>query len=178
MNVTIYPHPLRGTLKTIASKSLSHRYIIASSLAHGISHIHEVLDSEDLVATRKALSHFGVTFENDKVFGGFKTYDQMNIDCHESGSTLRFMIPLAMLSHGEVTFTGQGRLPYRPLNIYKTLFSKAPLKFIQPHDRELPLIVQGPLKGGRYSLKGDVSSQFITGLLFALPLLSEDSVIY
>ena len=127
MNVTIYPHPLKGTLKTISSKSLSHRYIIAASLAFGVSQIHEVLDSDDLVATRNALSHFGVTFEKDKVIGGLKTYDHMSIDCHESGSTLRFMIPLSMLSHDEVTFTGHGRLPYRPLSVYKDLFSKAPL---------------------------------------------------
>lgn len=177
MNVIIHPTPLRGNLSVISSKSLSHRYVIASSLAKGTSHVHHVLDSEDLVATKNALSHFGISFDGNRIDGGIKAFDQKEIDCHESGSTLRFMIPLAMLYDEDVIFTGHGRLPFRPLDVYKEVFAKQKLRFDQPVDRELPLTVKGPLRAGRFQVRGDVSSQFITGLLFALPLLNEDSVI-
>ncbi len=177
MNVTIDPKPLKGNLSVISSKSLSHRYVIASSLAHGVSKVHHVLASDDLVATKDALSHFGISFDGDVIHGGLKDYDHEVIDCHESGSTLRFLIPLAMLFEQKMTFTGQGRLPLRPLDVYKDVFIKKNLTFEQPKDKELPLTVQGPLKPGRFQVRGDVSSQFITGLLFALPLLKEDSVI-
>ncbi len=177
MNVTIDPKPLKGNLSVISSKSLSHRYVIASSLADGLSRVHHVLASEDLVATKEALSHFGISFDGDFIYGGLKEYDQKVIDCHESGSTLRFLIPLAMLFEEKITFIGQGRLPLRPLDVYKDVFLKKHLTFEQPVNQELPLTVKGPLKPGRYQVRGDVSSQFITGLLFALPLLKEDSVI-
>ena len=177
MNVTIYPHPLKGTLTTISSKSLSHRYLIASSLANGRSRVDNILDSDDLMATRSALSHFGITFDRHFVHGGLKTYDKKIIDCYESGSTLRFMIPLAMLFQEDITLTGRGRLPKRPLGVYKDLFLNKHVIFQQPKDHELPLTLRGPLRGGRFILRGDISSQFITGLLFALPLLSDDSVI-
>lgn len=174
MNVTIEPRELTGTVSVISSKSLSHRYIIASSLAQGVSKIHHVLDSDDLDATKEALTHFGTLFQGDEVIGRDFSYDGKDIDCKESGSTLRFMIPIAMLQNQEVRMTGQGRLPYRPLDIYQELFSDQ-ISF--PLNQTLPCLIKGPLQAKDYRLKGDVSSQFITGLLFALPKVKEDSTI-
>lgn len=174
MNVKVVPRKLSGKVDVISSKSLSHRYVIASGLAQGISTIHHVLDSDDLDATKEALSHFGVTFHSNQIIGHPFVYDGQPIDCKESGSTLRFMIPLAMLQNEEVTFTGKGRLPDRPLGVYEDIF-KTKISF--PSQKSLPCLVKGPLCGGEYALRGDVSSQFITGLLFALPLVKENSVI-
>jgi 3-phosphoshikimate 1-carboxyvinyltransferase len=174
MNVFIEPKPLSGHVEVISSKSLSHRFVIAAGLAHGTSILHHVLDSDDLDATKAALAHFGVTFEGQRVSSNGFHYDFKPIDCHESGSTLRFMIPIAMLQDQEVTFTGKGRLPERPLTVYKDLF-KDQLNY--PEHRYLPCRIKGPLSNVDYFLRGDVSSQFFTGLLFALPCLNHDSTI-
>jgi len=176
MNVLIQPRKLKGHVDIISSKSLSHRYVIAAGLSHDVSTIWNVLDSVDLKATKDALSHLGVTFIGNQIQGhGFK-YDGQPVFCHESGSTLRFLIPIFMLQDQKVVFTGHGRLPERPLNVYESLFKKDYL-FAKQSELELPLMVQGPLKGGTFELRGDVSSQFISGLLFALPLATEDSKI-
>lgn len=174
MNVMIEPKKLTGSIHVISSKSLSHRYVIASALAKGVSKIHHVLDSDDLDATKEALAHFGTSFQDDEIIGCDFSYDGKEIDCKESGSTLRFMIPLAMLQNQEVKMTGQGRLPFRPLDIYKDLFGN---QILFPLNQTLPCLIKGPLQGKDYYLKGDVSSQFITGLLFALPKVKEDSTI-
>jgi 3-phosphoshikimate 1-carboxyvinyltransferase len=174
MNVTIEPKKLTGSIHVISSKSLSHRYVIASALAQGVSKIHHVLDSFDLHATKEALTHFGALFKGDDITGCDFSYDGKDICCKESGSTLRFMIPIAMLQEKEVRFTGQGRLPDRPLDIYKKVFGD---RMSFESDQSLPCLVKGPLIGKDYQLKGDVSSQFITGLLFALPKAKEDSTI-
>lgn len=178
MNITITPHPLTGSIKVISSKSLSHRYVIASGLALGKSIITNVLDSDDLKATRNILSHLGVTFDGDTITGsGELKLKQSELDCQESGSTLRFMIPIVMLQKEMATFTGKGRLKDRPLDVYFELFDTKKLYYHRPEQGYLPLDVQGPLKPGHYRLKGNVSSQFITGLLYALPLLNKDSII-
>ena len=174
MSVLIEPKPLSGHVEVISSKSLSHRYVIAAGLAEGTSILHHVLDSDDLDATKAALSHFGVRFDGQIVRSNGFHYDFKPIDCHESGSTLRFMIPIAMLQDQEVTFTGKGRLPERPLTVYKDLF-KDQLNY--PEHRYLPCRIKGPLSNVDYFLRGDVSSQFFTGLLFALPCLNHDSTI-
>ncbi len=176
MNVVIEPRKLTGFLNVISSKSLSHRYVIAAGLALGKSTIHNVLDSDDLKATKDALFHFGVRFEHDDIYGHSLVYDGTNIQANESGSTLRFLIPIAMMQDQEVLFLGRGKLPERPLNVYKDLFSHRHM-FESIGDKELPLKVKGPLLGGNYELRGDVSSQFISGLLFALPLAHKDSYI-
>ena len=177
MNITIEPRKLKGQVKVISSKSLSHRYVIASGLAHGESQIGNVLDSDDLNHTKKALSCFGVQFKDQMIYGSKLNYQGEMIDCGESGSTLRFMIPIAMLQDKEVVFTGRGKLPERPLDVYKDLFKDSDVTFKHLGNKQLPLVVKGPLRGGVYHLRGDVSSQFITGLLFALPLIKEDSMI-
>jgi len=177
MNVTITPRPLSGTLKVISSKSLSHRYVIASGLSLGKSVITNVLDSDDLSATKTILSHLGVTFDGDTITGSTLKLRQPVLDCQESGSTLRFMIPIVMLQKDMATFIGQGRLKDRPLDVYFELFDQKKMYYHKPENGYLPLDVKGPLKAGHYRMKGNVSSQFITGLLYALPLLKKDSII-
>ena len=177
MIVRIEPKPLNGTVEVISSKSLSHRYVIAAGLSKDRSVIDNVLDSDDLLATKKALKQLGVIFDGNAIKGTDFTYDGNVVDCHESGSTLRFFIPIFMLLDQEVTFHGKGRLPDRPLDVYKEMFEKTYL-WKKQGSRELPLTVKGPLIGGTYHMRGDVSSQFMTGLLFALPLAKEDSMIH
>lgn len=177
MNITITPRPLSGHIKVISSKSLSHRYVIASGLAKGISTIKNVLDSDDLVATKNILSSLGTQFKGDSIIGSKLKLSHQELDCHESGSTLRFMIPIVMLQKELITFTGHGRLKDRPLDVYVELFDQKKIYYRKPEQGYLPLDVKGPLKAGHYRLKGNVSSQFITGLLYALPLLKKDSII-
>jgi 3-phosphoshikimate 1-carboxyvinyltransferase len=178
MNVTIKPSKLNGNVGVVSSKSLSHRYVIAAGLAKGVSNVYNVLDSEDLDATKKALEGLNVEFKDEKIIAsGFKVVSN-DVYCKESGSTLRFMIPIYMLQKDRVVFHGEGRLVDRPIGVYESLFRDKGLGFTylsEPH--YLPLEVKGKLKGGHYPLIGNVSSQFVSGLLFALPLAKEDSTI-
>lgn len=163
-----------------SSKSLSHRALIVAALASGDSFIQGITESKDTKATMSVLQHLGVRFERkeDGIFvhgcGGNLKYDGEVLDCNESGSTLRFMIPIAALLSEEVKFTGHGRLMERPQSVYETLFQEKGIRF---EKQDSMLLVQGPLCGGKYCVRGDVSSQFISGLLFALPLCKEDSCI-
>jgi len=97
------------------------------------------------------------------------------INARESGSTLRFLIPLAMCQSHPIQFIGDGRLPLRSLTVYETLFNKPNLRYERLTDKYIPIKVAGPLTSGEFHIKGDVSSQFISGLLFALPLLDKAS---
>ena len=161
-----------------SSKSLSHRALIVAALANGDSFIKGITESKDTQATMSVLQHLGVVFERKEngilVHGcnGKLKYDGQVLDCNESGSTLRFMIPIVALLHEEVRFTGHGRLMDRPQSVYETLFKENGIRFEKIGSER---IVQGPLHGGNYSVHGDVSSQFISGLLFALPLCKENS---
>lgn len=177
MNIRIEPRLLGGKVSIVSSKSLSHRYVLAAGLAKGQSDIRNVLVSDDLKATRDALSAFGVRFEQSMISGGDFILKQDTIDVMESGSTLRFMIPVSMLQSKAVTFTGKGRLDQRPLDVYEDMFNKQGMTFSRPDGAWLPLTVQGPLNAGYFPIPGDISSQFVTGLLFACPLLKKDSVI-
>jgi len=177
MNITIIPNKLSGTVQVVSSKSLSHRYLIAAGLAKGISKIKNLLDSEDIIATKKALASFNIRFEDQMVYGGNLKVINNEIDCNESGSTLRFLIPIAMLFDQEITFVGKNRLSERPLDVYYELFNEKKLFYKKLTNNHLPLIVKGKIKPGLFKVRGDVSSQFLTGLLFTLPLLEDDSVI-
>ncbi|BCR35480.1 3-phosphoshikimate 1-carboxyvinyltransferase [Mariniplasma anaerobium] len=178
MKVTIKPSKLNGTVKVVSSKSLSHRYVIAAGLAKGTSVVSNVLDSNDLSATKKALEGLNVTFEDEKVISsGYKLISD-TVDCIESGSTLRFMIPIYMLQKEKVIFKGSGGLIDRPLNVYENIFTDKGLGFHHlEKDHYLPLEIEGKLEGGHYKVRGDISSQFVSGLLFALPLAKKDSII-
>jgi len=174
--IKIIPTPLEGSVDIVSSKSLSHRYVLAAALAEGKSKIENILDSDDLVATKNALIGLGAKIKDDVIIGSKVKKVADTIDCFESGSTIRFLIPVAMLQEEPVTFIGKNQLPFRTQAMYEEIF-KDNYQFDHPKDRWLPLTVSGPLKGGTYPLRGDVSSQFITGLLYALPLAPNDSEI-
>lgn len=172
----IYPVKLTGEVFIPSSKSLSHRYVIAAALAEGKSIVRNVLDSDDLLATKKALMSLGAKINNEEIIGSkLKVIDDV-IDCNESGSTFRFLVPIVMLLDQAVTFIGKGKLGDRPIDVYDEIF-KSTHTFMHPLNSSLPLMVKGPLKANSYHLRGNVSSQFLTGLLFALPLVNGDSKI-
>ena len=169
-----------GRIAAPPSKSMAHRAVLCAALAKGTSHLHHLAFSKDISATLGAavrLCARVTTGENDAVVEGLGRFLPVDapVDCCESGSTLRFLIPLASLTGQEVTFTGRGRLMERPQSVYKTLYQQQGLRFEQGADR---LTVEGALTPGEYELAGNVSSQFISGLLFALPLLGGTSTLH
>jgi 3-phosphoshikimate 1-carboxyvinyltransferase len=117
---------------------------------------------------------FEINGDAVKVRGIGNRAEQAVIDCNESGSTLRFIIPVAAALGTEAEFTGRGRLPQRPIDIFKRELGRNGITFLT---EEMPYRISGKLRGGEYRIEGDVSSQFVTGLLFALPLLDQDSEI-
>lgn len=176
-NVTILKSYLSGTILPPPSKSYSHRYIIASMLANNLSNISNIVFSEDVLATLNALPFFNKNYEmNGK---SILIYPQKNdlfpiIDANESGSTLRFLIPIFLTKYDEVIFKGSERLLSRGVKIYEELFKKLNISF---NYQEKSLRIKGKLKAGNFIIDGSISSQYISGLLFALPLLKEDSTI-
>ena len=181
MNVRITPHKLSGSVLIPPSKSLAHRAIICASLAQGKSIISNVAYSKDILATIDSMRAMGAkidTYDNYvEIEGSYPKRVKNVIDANESGSTMRFMIPIALLCPEEITFVGHNKLIDRPLDIYFDIFDKHNIKYTKDKEHYLPLTCKGKLEGGTYYLKGNVSSQFITGLLFALPLCSSDSKI-
>jgi 3-phosphoshikimate 1-carboxyvinyltransferase len=176
----IIPHMLRGSITPPPSKSAAHRAIICAALARGQSIISPFVPSDDMIATIGAVSALGATvthLENAVLVDGTNTFRNIksNIDCLESGSTLRFLIPVATLSGKAVTFTGRGRLPQRPIGPYLDCLPRAGVHC--ETGGGLPLKIDGKLTPGEFVLPGNVSSQFVTGLLLALPLLDGDSTI-
>lgn len=163
--LTIKPQNLTGKVQIPSSKSMGHRELICARLAGGSSKVENITPSKDIEATERVLD--ALMNEESKV----------TLDCGESGSTLRFLIPLASLTGKEVTFVGEGKLVSRPLDAYYEIFKKQGIKFSTGPNGNLPLTFRGSLKAGEYELPGDVSSQFISGLLFALPLLQKDSTL-
>ena len=161
MNVTITPGLLRGAITPPPSKSQAHRLLIAAALADGESRIEHLADSQDIQATRRCMAALKAPGEDLPV-----------LDCGESGSTLRFLIPVALALRGGGRFTGRGRLMERPQKPYFDLFDEKGIAYRQ---EDGVLTVQGRLTPGTFALPGDVSSQFVTGLLYALPLLEGDT---
>lgn len=178
MDICITPSFLSGRVEVPASKSCAHRALICAALAQGTSVISGVSMSKDIEATIGAMTalgaHFKVNGSTVTVTGVKSCPEKAEIDCCESGSTLRFVIPVAAALGAESTFMGRGRLPHRPIDIYKRELTKKGVRFTSS---EMPYVISGKLTGGRYEIEGDVSSQFVTGLIFALPLLNEDSEI-
>ncbi len=180
MNVRIKPSKLIGRVNAPSSKSFSHRMLIAAALAGGVSEISNISASEDIDATVGALTALGA-----KIFREGNTYTVMGIktpaasaviDCRESGSTMRFIIPIAAALGCSCEFHGRGKLPERPITPYIRELGKNGA-VITKTEGVMPFTMNGTLKGGDYVLEGDISSQFISGLLFALPLCSGNSVI-
>lgn len=179
--VTIYPSRLRGSINVPPSKSMCHRAIICAGLSEGTSIINNIGMSQDIKATLEAMKSLGMTAEaagtSLAVKGNpFPQIKNSRIDCRESGSTLRFIIPIAALTGEPVVFCGEGRLIERSLVSYLNIFEKQGIKY-QTSDGRLPLQINGRLAPGKYCIEGDISSQFISGLMFALPLLEGDSTI-
>ncbi|MBL4933962.1 3-phosphoshikimate 1-carboxyvinyltransferase [Clostridium paridis] len=179
--LTITPGKLKGEVKIPPSKSMAHRAVICASLSKGKSKITNIEFSEDIIATIEAMKSLGTeikVFEDYLEVDGKNTFAQSVrlIDCNESGSTLRFMVPIALAKDAKTNFIGKGNLGKRPLNTYYAIFDRQGIKY-DYEDGVLDLNVEGKLKGEEFKVRGDISSQFISGLLFALPLLEEDSKI-
>ncbi len=185
MDITLSPTSYHGSITVPPSKSAAHRAILAAAMAHGRSVIENVDLSSDILATIGACRSLGCgidvasngRYHTLTVDGGLSLNDDALIDCAESGSTLRFFIPVACTLNGTKTFTGSGRLPYRPVDAYLHIFDEQNIGYSHPSDKNLPLSVSGKLHGGEYGIDGRVSSQYVTGLLYALPVLEADSAV-
>ena len=162
-------------MKAPPSKSAAHRALICGALAGG-SRIENIDRSDDIQATERCLVALGAGLQDmgdAAIFGDFSFSDGTEVlDCGESGSTLRFLIPLCLVTGNEYVLQGSDRLMCRPMGVYEDLCKERGLLFVKSGNR---IRVKGPLNSGFYRVPGDISSQFISGLLFALPLLEGNS---
>lgn len=178
MKAVFEPKTGEGVWNAVPSKSLSHRALIASALALGESRIKNLSPSDDVLRTVDCLRRLGAQIEeteNGVAVSGFspeEISEGTELFCGESGSTLRFLIPPVLLSGKTVTFYGAKRLFERPLSVYETLAKER--GFLFEHG-ENSLTVRGKLEPGDFFLSDPKSSQFVTGLLFVLPLLEGES---
>ncbi len=180
MTATFKPSSARGTVFAPPSKSMAHRLLISAGLSAKKSTVRGVAPSQDVLATLDCLKALGADFcyENDTVtISGIdisSVPDGAVLNCRECGSTLRFFIPIALLCGKKITFIGSEKLFSRPLGVYEEICKKQGILFSLKKDS---LTVCGTLKSGDYAIRGDISSQFVSGLLFALPLLKESSTL-
>ena len=178
----ISPKKLCGTVTVPPSKSELHRVIICAALSRGTSAIYPIELSNDVLATVNAVRALGasVKFIDGKLLvNGDNTFNSkdISINCDESASTLRFLIPISSLSGTEVTFLGSKSLSKRPIDTYLNVLLKQGVNMELLEEKVFPLKVKGKIKPGKIELPGDISSQFISGLLLVLPLLNSDSEI-
>lgn len=181
MRVTIEKGRAGGSVFAPTSKSMAHRLLICAGLSEGRSVIHGVSECEDVLATIDCLRAFGIECKRDgdtvTVIGGKDLVKQAPRDklcCRESGSTLRFLLPVALLSGGDATLCGAQGLMQRPMSVYEEICAERGLKY-EKNDGNIT--VRGPITAGEYKVVGNISSQFISGLIFALTLADGDSVI-
>ena len=195
MKITIKPGKLKGTVTAPPSKSYAHRMLISAAFTDGWSEVSGISSSEDMLATLDCLAALGVEYEKTdsrvKIKGikaqpsdekGVTPVTETNEEtplaqlpefpCRESGSTLRFMIPIALAVCGGGRFTGAERLIERGIGIYEEIFKGCGISVEKTNSS---MSVSGKLSAGEYKIRGDVSSQFITGMLFALSLLNGES---
>lgn len=178
MEMRCTPAILSGKIKAISSKSHAHRVLICSALANEPTKINCNVLSKDITATLECLKTLGAdikTEENTIFVNPQKFSEKAEIDCGESGSTLRFLLPVVSALGIDTKINAHGRLPERPLSPLKEELEKKGVAF--ETDDKYPLHITGNLQSGEYELAGNVSSQFVSGLLFALPLLEGDSKI-
>ncbi len=180
MIATFKPCTLKGTVCAPPSKSMAHRFLIGAALSKEICTLSGVDLSEDILASIDCLKALGANAEinGDKVTVDPENFMQAEnpvLECRESGSTLRFFIPLALCTGKTTAFKGSERLLSRPLEIYEKLCGENDFLFKKENGT---LTVCGKLQSGEYTLNGDVSSQFITGMIFALVYLNENSVLH
>ena len=180
MNVTINKGVPKGRVNAPPSKSMAHRILICAAMACGKSIISGISDCEDVRATISCLSALGagITKSGDTVtvhgIDMLNATPKSTLDCHESGSTLRFFLPISLLSGKNTLFTGADSLMKRPMHVYEDICRERGISY---HADGGSIAVCGPLTAGEYHVPGNVSSQFISGLLFALPRLDSDSKI-
>ena len=182
MKIKIKPGKLNGTIEIPPSKSYSHRAVIAAALAENEkkSKIDNLKFSVDITTTTDIMENWGAEIERFESAleiignGGKVAPRDKYVQCNESGSTIRFLIPVGITRENELIFDGKGKLVDRPLDSYYRIFKEQGLKY-ETTGGKLPLTVNGKLKPGNYEIDGNISSQFITGLLYALPLLEGDS---
>lgn len=185
MKVKIKPKKLGGTIPIPPSKSYSHRAIIAAALATSnkdkeVSRIDNLKYSVDITTTTEIMENWGANIEIGEDFeiikgnSGIVNPKDEYTQCNESGSTIRFLIPIGLSSNNKIVFDGKGKLVERPLDSYYKIFDEQGIKYSN-NNGWLPLNVDGQLKPGKYEIEGNISSQYITGLLYALPLLNGDS---
>ncbi len=194
--ITIQPKTLRGSILNPPSKSISHRGIICAGLSPEPSTVSNLIYSVDIKTTIEVLKQLGMVIHDEKVMANgryritvsnpkMKTYYEtgekpvkspLTVECNESGSTIRFLMPFFNLSQAPMTFVGKGRLNERPYDVFYRLFESKGIK-VETTEGKLPVTLSGEMKSGHYPIEGNVSSQFISGLLMLLPLLDGDSVI-
>ena len=180
MKVEILPSRAKGTVNAPTSKSMAHRLLICAALAEGKSTLRGVTDCADVRATVDCLTKLGVKIEKCgdtyTVFGRNikEVRPEGELFANESGSTLRFLIPIASLCGEEVTFSGAERLMERPLTVYEDIYKTHGYSFLRQDGK---IKVKGPLPAGEYTVRGDISSQFITGLIYALSQAEGSSII-
>lgn len=172
MTIRITPGKLTGSIPVIGSKSDAHRALICAALADDVTVIEGMPDSGDIVATRQCLTALGAGFTENTVFPIISSPKSPVLDCRESGSTIRFLLPVAAALSGHAAFSGSGRLGERPL---EPLLGQMREHGVTVTGDRIPLTLNGQLTAGEYVLPGNVSSQFISGLLLAMPLLDGDS---
>lgn len=176
--MAVSPRKLSGTLRVQPSKSAAHRALCCAALAGGVSVIDNIALSDDVRATLDGLRALGFVSARAesgrlRVTGGLMPPEkERRVDCMESGSTLRFLLPMALIGGGPATFLGRGRLMRRPMDVYGTLFESRGIGWKSDGNS---ITVSGALTPGEFRMPGNVSSQFLTGLLFVLPVLDGDS---
>lgn len=178
MNIVISPSKLQGEIAAIPSKSVAHRMLICAAFADAPTTLYIPQTSDDINATAACMEALGATIKIEgasyKVTPIQTPASSPTLDCGESGSTLRFLLPVAAALGNNSHFIGRGRLPQRPLSDLVEAMKEHGTTF---DAEQLPLTLGGKLCGGHYRIAGNVSSQYITGLLLALPLTKEDSTI-
>lgn len=180
MRIKIHKSSLQGTVVAPPSKSMAHRMLIGAGLSCGESRVKGIAPSEDILATLDCLKEIGAeyTYDGDTVVingAGKKDFaSERELCCRESGSTLRFFIPLCLLDGKKTILRGSEKLLSRPLGVYESICKTQGIAYSN-NGKEITL--QGTLASGSYKIQGNISSQFISGLMFALPLLEGDSTI-
>ena len=177
-DIMIQPCDLEGRVQVPLSKSLLHRSLICAAMAGDLSlaDLGEGVLSDDITATRECLESVLSVMRDVKLGRILSENDPVYFSCKESGSTLRFLVPLVAALGIPSQIVGGGRLPRRPLGEYTAMFADSPVRMEFPgHDLFLPLLLTGRLKPGVFKVPGNISSQYISGLLMALPLLDGDS---
>ena len=174
MDIKIIPSVLSGEVNIPPSKSAAHRALICAALSEGTSRVTPYCTSKDIKATVSCLKSLGMNIEEDEngytlSKGDIKKGETLNFG--ESGSTARFLLPIAAALGADITGVGEGRLPERPMNTLTALFRE---HGVEVSGDNLPITLNGKLKGGDFCLPGNISSQYISGLMLAAPLIKED----